>query len=606
MNKKTFGLEETFDTGPPSNWHRTIRRSLPDQCFKIRNLDTGEEIDVRDCFTKPLESSEIEQFHQKKRIINGSLWGAVERNDIKRCKELLNKEIYGNFAADPDSKGLNDWTALHIASADGFREACEIVASEAKNINCRTSIGRTPLHLACLGGQLQVVEVLLAKGADPNLSDQENYSPLHFACMYGHFSITEKLLEFGADPALVNNLKKTPLDYALNIETYKVFEKYSKQSLRSGYSRVPFFSVMLHKSREDCVSRLIQKMALRPAKKDIQTFKERTKLKTECPKIVIPFCKVGPKDFKGLMHLGKGSFGSVYLVEKLDTGEKFALKLLKKEKFLGSNLVKYAFTERNILKNINHPFIVKLNYSFQTEEDLCLVMDYCPGGNLGNVLIKHRKFSENTARFFAAEVLLALEELHSHGIIFRDLKPENILLGKDGHAKLTDFGLSKEGVSQETLSKSVCGTMAYFAPEMLKKSGHTFSVDWYMLGVVLYEMLEGITPYYSSSKEKLFDNIQRGKLKFPKKFSESARHLISRLLERDQHQRLGALSSEQIKKHSFFSGLNWKDVYEKRLTPPFRVNPKDNFREIPASRIFGELSVECSNKLQDWSFIQAK
>ena len=158
-------------------------------------------------------------------------------------------------------------------------------------------------------------------------------------------------------------------------------------------------------------------------------------------------------------------------------------------------------TERNVLGISNHPFIVKLHYAFQTPEKLFLILDYCPGGDLGEHLQREKRFSEEKARFYLAEVLLALEDLHKRDIIFRDLKPDNIVIDAEGHAKLTDFGLSKEGVLNPSEgARSFCGSVAYLAPEMLRRTGHGKAVDWYLLGVVFYEMLVGVPPYYANNR----------------------------------------------------------------------------------------------------------
>lgn len=177
--------------------------------------------------------------------------------------------------------------------------------------------------------------------------------------------------------------------------------------------------------------------------------------------------------------------------------------------------MKYAVAERNVLSITKHPFIVGLNYAFQTRDKLFLILDYCPGGDLGRVLVKEKRLNESRARIYLAEVLLALEDLHKRDIIFRDLKPDNVVLDNEGHALLTDFGLSKEGVLDNQGARSFCGSVAYLAPEMLKRTGHGKSVDWYLLGVLLYEMLVGIPPYYTNNREKLFQNIQRGPLLIP-------------------------------------------------------------------------------------------
>jgi len=168
---------------------------------------------------------------------------------------------------------------------------------------------------------------------------------------------------------------------------------------------------------------------------------------------------------------------------------------------MGNNYIKYAMTERNVLSYTHHPFIVRLNYAFQTKNKLYLILDYCPGGDLGKYLLRTGQLDENVARIYIAEIVLAIQYLHRREIIFRDLKPDNIVVDEDGHCKLTDFGLSKEGIDDNISASSFCGSLAYLAPEMLSRKGHGKSVDWYLLGVLLYEMLVGKTPYYSTNKE---------------------------------------------------------------------------------------------------------
>ena len=210
--------------------------------------------------------------------------------------------------------------------------------------------------------------------------------------------------------------------------------------------------------------------------------------------------QIGPQSFIAHKLLGKGSFGEVYLVEKINTKKLYAMKVVSKTTIMSQNLIKYVISERKVLSNADHPFIVKLHYAFQTSAKLFLVLDYCPGGDLAIQLRKEKKFTEERAKIYIMEILLALEYLHNKGIIFRDLKPDNVVIDKNGHALLTDFGLSKEGVYDNFGAKSFCGSFAYLAPEMIKKTGHGKPVDWYLLGVLLYEMLVGIPPYYSPDK----------------------------------------------------------------------------------------------------------
>jgi serine/threonine protein kinase len=250
------------------------------------------------------------------------------------------------------------------------------------------------------------------------------------------------------------------------------------------------------------------------------------------------------------------------------------MKVLKKDKIIGRNLTRYALTERNVLSVSNHPFIVSLQYAFQTEDRLFLVMEYCPGGDLSDYLETEEYFSEDRARLYICEIILAIEDLHSRGIIFRDLKPDNIVLDRFGHCKLTDFGLSKEGlIENEKIAQSFCGSYAYLAPEMVRKTGHGKNVDWYLLGVLLYEMLEGIPPFYDHDKETLFQNILNNPVELSLELSEEAQDLILRLLYKDPNKRLGNKNgAKDIKKHPWFNKINWKDIEKKKYCPTFPVS----------------------------------
>ena len=212
--------------------------------------------------------------------------------------------------------------------------------------------------------------------------------------------------------------------------------------------------------------------------------------------------KLSINDFLFHAWLGKGTFGKVAQVNKKDNKKFYALKILKKKDFNVLSTKENAITEKNILKDSYHPFIVRLRYSFQDHDALYYCMDYVPGGELFKYLGRYKKFSESVARFYAAEVLLAQEYLHVElDTIYRDLKPENILLDENGHIKLTDFGLSKMGVVR---ANSFCGTPQYQAPEILDRKGHTKMVDYWTLGCQIYEMLNGYPPYDHNNQSILF------------------------------------------------------------------------------------------------------
>eukprot|EP00360_Condylostoma_magnum_P000718 CAMPEP_0168314368 /NCGR_PEP_ID=MMETSP0210-20121227/7325_1 /TAXON_ID=40633 /ORGANISM="Condylostoma magnum, Strain COL2" /LENGTH=246 /DNA_ID=CAMNT_0008280763 /DNA_START=796 /DNA_END=1533 /DNA_ORIENTATION=- len=245
-------------------------------------------------------------------------------------------------------------------------------------------------------------------------------------------------------------------------------------------------------------------------------------------------------------------------------------------------------TERNVLSYIRHPFIVSLNYAFQTPEKLCLILDFCPGGDLSSHLNREKKFNEEKGKLYACEILCALEALHKRDIIFRDLKPENVVIDSEGHALLTDFGLSKEGVVGDSTTRSFCGSLAYLAPEMLKRQGHGKTVDWYLLGVLIYEMLVGIPPYMANNKTQLFWNIQYAPLKFPYELSVDARDLLKKLLNRNPSERLGYnRDAEEIKEHDYFRDIDWRSVMRRELRLPFPPRFQPTNSTIPPETVFG-------------------
>ena len=288
------------------------------------------------------------------------------------------------------------------------------------------------------------------------------------------------------------------------------------------------------------------------------------------------------------------------------------MKVLNKEKIVCKNLLKYAYAERNILSNNNHPFIVKLYYAFQTSEKLFLIIEYCPNGDLSKHLIHEKIFKEPRAKFYICELILALEYLHKKDIIFRDLKPDNVLLDKDGHCKLADFGLSKEGISDNDYTKSFCGSVGYLAPEIILNQGHGKSVDWYLLGVLFYEMIIGTIPNINIKKGQYYVNNRKENidLKFPNFISKDAADLIKKLLVRNPDKRLGSGNRDalEIKEHPYFKDVNWKKIYEKKINPPNFLNYTDkHIKYYSKKRKFLNENLyetnESPNKIKGWSFI---
>lgn len=233
--------------------------------------------------------------------------------------------------------------------------------------------------------------------------------------------------------------------------------------------------------------------------------------------------------FEYLKVVGKGAFGKVLVVRKKDTGRVYAMKVLEKQSIIKRKQVAHTQTERRVLGFTRHSFIVGLHFAFQNKERLFFVLDYCAGGELFFHLSRLGRFQEPMARFYTAELVLALEHLHSKGVVYRDLKPENVLLDSKGHIRLADFGLSKEGVnSAHAGTSSFCGTPEYLAPEILDRQpgGYGTAVDWWSLGMLLFEMLTGLPPWYTKDRKKLYAKLRSAPLVFPEYVGGVARDLI--------------------------------------------------------------------------------
>ena len=276
------------------------------------------------------------------------------------------------------------------------------------------------------------------------------------------------------------------------------------------------------------------------------------------------------------------------------------MKILNKDFLIKNKMLKYAITECNILKKSTSPFIITLHYAFQTPENLYMILDYCPGGDL-SMQIQIRIFEEEEAKFYISELILAIDYLHSHNILYRDLKPENILIDSEGHLKLSDFGLAKENV--EGTTKAFCGSPSYLSPEMIQKKESSKASDIYGIGAVLYEMISGTTPFYGDDLKTLYTNITRKKLMFPEYFSDKIKDLLKKMLEKNPGKRIDL---DEVKAHKFFKDIDWNELEVKSIKPPLDlVKIKENyFDEIKNEKShninnINEKNEELKNKLKD-------
>ena len=322
--------------------------------------------------------------------------------------------------------------------------------------------------------------------------------------------------------------------------------------------------------------------------------------------------KVAINSFSLICVIGKGSYAKVIVARKRDTGKIYALKVIKKSKVEQSRNKDFLTNERSILIEIQHPFIIKMSYTFQNERKLYFALEYCPGGELFNLLQKKRRFSEEHAKFYAVQVLLALEHIHNYDVVYKDLKPENILIDEEGYIRLVDFGLAKRGIKANEGIKSDSGTPEYLAPEILFRVEHGKPVDWWTLGAFIYEMLTGLPPFYSADREELFFNIKNKALAYPNYMSPCVKDLLERLLQKDPVKRIGTGpdDAKEIKAHPWFKNVNWEAFLKKEVKAPYvpilkneldLSNFDPEFTEIPIES-FGENIFDQGQSYTGWSY----
>ena len=299
--------------------------------------------------------------------------------------------------------------------------------------------------------------------------------------------------------------------------------------------------------------------------------------------------KIKVKDFEKLKTVGLGSYGRVRLCKQKKTGEIFVMKILKKNEIIKQKQVDHVYSEFNILSTLKHPFIVQLvGFNFEDPKYIYFVLEYVQGGELFTLLRTKGTFPVPQTKFYLAHIITIFEYLHSKNIVYRDLKPENILINKNGYLKLTDFGFAKILENEKTYT--LCGTPEYLAPEIILNKGHGKAVDWWTLGILLYEMLVGIDPFSDDDPMKTYQKILKGKINFPKTIDKDAKSLIKHLLTQDTSKRFGCLKNgvKDILNHRFFDGFDWKNFVYLTLTPPYIPDVKSeddtsNFEKYPES-----------------------
>ncbi|KAF1985427.1 Pkinase-domain-containing protein [Aulographum hederae CBS 113979] len=280
------------------------------------------------------------------------------------------------------------------------------------------------------------------------------------------------------------------------------------------------------------------------------------------------------QDFELIKTLGTGTFARVWLARLLskqgDSNKVYALKILRKVDVIKLKQVEHVRNERKVLAAVaGHPFITTMVASFQDNDTLYMLLDYCPGGEVFSYLRRARRFNEATSQFYAAEIALILEFLHEkEGVAYRDLKPENILIDAEGHLKLVDFGFAKKVHNHETYT--LCGTPEYLAPEVIRNTGHGTAVDWWAFGILIYEFLVGQPPFWDQNPMKIYEQIVDGNVRYPSAMSPDARDLIGKLCAVDTSKRLGNMNggAQAVKDHPWFRNIDWDELYYRKRPGP--------------------------------------
>ena len=383
-----------------------------------------------------------------------------------------------------------------------------------------------------------------------------------------HYISTKKKIIVEIIAKYYYNIKNEELKlFELNLNSLSTFVTSKKDKTKEkNISRMP---------RANCIS-ISEYIYGKKVNKEVQK-RESQLIKTNK---IVTSKKVELEDFEIIKTIGRGSVGKILLVKFIRTGDLYSIKSMRKDQLLSESLIDNILDEKNILSQGQCEFILQLSFFFQSPERIYFVTPFMKGGDLYHKLKIEGNLPEDLVKFYTAQIAIALQHLHEFGIAYRDLKPENILIDEDGYIKLCDFGASIhfQGTKKE---KTFAGSPEYASPEMIAHEGHNMMSDWWSFGILIYELLYGITPFFNKDKNRMFELIEIAELKFPKtikigdtikpiKVSDEAKNVITKLLEKNPGSRLGKNGLKEIKVHPFFGNLNFEMIKNKKLKSPFK------------------------------------
>ena len=401
------------------------------------------------------------------------------------------------------------------------------------------------------------------------------------------------------------NIKNEELKlFELNISSLKDYVTSKKdKKTKKNFSKIP---------RTNCIT-VSEYIYGKKASKEVLKKEAQVKKTNK----IITSTKVELQDFEIIKTIGRGSVGKILLVKYISTGDLYSIKSMRKDQLLSESLIDNVLDEKIILSEGQCEFILQLSFFFQSPERIYFVTPFMKGGDLYHKLKIEGNLPEDLVKFYAAQIAIALQHLHEFGIAYRDLKPENILIDEDGYIKLCDFGASIhfQGTKKE---KTFAGSPEYASPEMIAREGHNIMSDWWSFGILIYELLYGITPFFNKDKNRMFELIEIAELKFPKeikldnntikpiKVSDEAKNIITKLLEKNPNTRLGKKGLKEIKVHPFFGNLSFDMIINKKLKSPFKPildndNLANNFDEEYTSMDIKESPVgDWVSDYQEW------